>query len=137
MNIDPSQFPLVWMHYRDSAAGQTDPFVQLDRLLQREQPFVLVTADAPGEAPEQGEAAQASLKQASLWMKRNKEAIQLWIKASIVIAPDGAAQARVEAFADTYRKFWGYPLLHCASKEGAQAMVERLLGHKRVNSQNW
>ncbi|MGE7956224.1 hypothetical protein ACQKQA_06415 [Pseudomonas sp. NPDC089530] len=136
MNIDPSQFPLVWMHYRD-AAGQADPFSQLDQLLQRRQPFVLVTTDAPGEPTAAGEEAQASLKQASLWMKRNKEAIRRWIKASIVIAPDGATQTRVEAFADTYRKFWGYPLLHCASREGAVAMVERLLSHQRVNSQNW
>lgn len=136
MNIDPHQFPLVWMHYRE-AAGQTDPFSQLDQLLQRQQPFVLVTADAPGEQAQPDANAKASLKQASLWMKQNKAAIRRWIKAGIVIAPDSAAQARVEAFADTYRKFWGYPLLHCASKEAAMAMVGRLLGHGRINSQNW
>ncbi|WP_273829126.1 hypothetical protein [Pseudomonas sp. SBT1-2] len=136
MNIDHHQFPLVWMHYR-GAAGQADPFSQLDQLLQRQKPFVLVTADAPGEQPQPGEDAQASLKQASLWMKRNKEAIRRWIRASIVIAPDGATQARVEAFADTYRKFWGYPLLHCASKEAAVTMVDQLLGQKRINSHNW
>lgn len=135
MIIDHRQFPLVWLHYRP-AVGQDDPFAQLDALLQRQQPFVLVTADVPGEQPQPKEDSQASLKQASLWMKQNKQALRRWIKASIVIAPDAEAQARVEAFADSYQKFWGYPLLHCASVEAASARVDSLLSRATATRHN-
>lgn len=135
MDIDHSQFPLVWMHYR-STTSQGEPFSQLDRLLQRRQPFVLVTTDAPGAPPQKGEAEPAGLKQASLWMKQNKAAIRHWIKASIVITADPEAQARVVAFAETHQKFWGYPLLYCATTAAATVMVDRLLS-TQTGSQNW
>lgn len=138
MYFDHQHFPLVWMR-RAEDAGQpgVDPFQQLEGLMQRAQAFVLMSDVLP--EPEQRNSAQskAMLKQGSLWMKRNKAAIRRWIKAMIVIAPQPESQARVEAFADSYEKFWGYPLLHSASPLAAAAMAQQLLSPPRVNQHNW
>lgn len=138
MYFDHQHFPLVWMR-RAEDAGQpgVDPFQQLEGLMQRAQAFVLMSDLMPEPEQRNSARSQALLKQGSLWMKRNKAAIRRWIKAMIVIAPQPESQARVEAFADSYEKFWGYPLLHSASPLAAAAMAQQLLSPPRVNQHNW
>ncbi|MEN5093677.1 hypothetical protein ABE458_23545 [Pseudomonas protegens] len=138
MYFDHQHFPLVWMRRAEGVEqpGNT-PFQQLEALMQRGQAFVLMSDAMPDPAQRNSVQSKERLKQGSLWMKRNKAAIRRWIKAMIVIAPEPEAQAGVEAFADTYEKFWGYPLLHSASQQAAAAMAQQLLVTARVNQHNW
>ncbi|NBF06844.1 hypothetical protein GV819_31715 [Pseudomonas sp. Fl5BN2] len=138
MYFDHQHFPLVWM--RHAATGEVatvDPFLQLEQLMRRGHAFVLLSEGMPDPQRQNSQQGKALLKQGSLWMKRNKVAIQRWIKALIVIAPEPEAQAGVEAFADTYEKFWGYPLLHSASPLAATSLAQQLLMVPRRNQYNW
>ncbi|WP_047287999.1 MULTISPECIES: hypothetical protein [Pseudomonas] len=138
MYFDHQHFPLVWMRPA-KGAGQpgVEPFQQLEALMQRGQAFVLMSDAMPDPAQRNTEQSKALLKQGALWMKRNKAAIRRWIKAMIVIAPEPEAQAGVEAFAETYEKFWGYPLLHSASPLAAASLAQQLLAPPRSNRHNW
>ncbi|BCL75070.1 hypothetical protein JHS3_08060 [Jeongeupia sp. HS-3] len=128
MHFDSTHFPIVWMQQQASATTSTiEPFEHLDQLLSRQQAFVFVTTDMPGAPEADSEQGRASLKQASLWMKQNKPAIRKWIKASIVIVPDSTRRVEVDAFSETFEKFWGYPLLSRASQQEALVLAESLL----------
>lgn len=138
MYFDHQHFPLVWM--RNVAPGpglETDPFQQLEQLMERGHAFVLLSEGMPDPQERSSDQSKALLKQGALWMKRNKAAIQRWIKAMIVIAPEPEAQAGVEAFAGNYEKFWGYPLLHSASPLAAANLARQLLAPSRNNQHNW
>jgi len=66
-------------------------------------------------------------KQLSLWMKANREAIQRLVKGQVYLASDAQQQSVMQAFAETFAKFWGFPLFVTQSEEEAKDKAKALL----------
>ena len=126
MVIDATQFPLVWMQIAaPNKNPDGSPFAEFDALLARKEPFVLLNDE--GLDAGDHEHSPGEMKQASLWMKRNKSDLRAFVKASIHIEPRTAKRLASKAFAVVYEKFWGYPMLMTATKDEALALAQKLL----------
>ncbi|WP_076591717.1 hypothetical protein [Herminiimonas arsenitoxidans] len=131
MTLDTSNFPLVWMCRLAASTNQDaeNAFKQLDELLAKQQPFVLLSQD---EVDENHEHSPQERKQITLWMKKNKSEIRTWIKGMVQIEPSTVKRLGMRAFAKTFAKFWGYPLFVVASKADALLAASLLLHEKQL-----
>lgn len=126
MLIDATQFPLVWMQIAaPSKAAEESPFAEFETLLARKEVFVLLNEE--GLDRDKHEHSPEEMKQTSLWMKRHKDELRAFVKASIHIEPNAAKRLGAKAFAVVFEKFWGYPMLTTATKEEALALAQNLL----------
>ncbi|AYM14702.1 MULTISPECIES: hypothetical protein [Agrobacterium] len=109
MNFDTSTFPIVWL--RASCNEQDDEgrdFVKLERLLERQQPMVLVTDHA--FCTYHSEDAIATRRKIN-WLRRHRSSLQNQIKALIQVEPDAQKRKSAHDFGKVFLDFWGYPLL--------------------------
>ncbi|WP_423381867.1 ATP--cob(I)alamin adenosyltransferase [Burkholderia sp. LMG 32019] len=127
MQITTTEFPFVWLRYTGST--HTDParlIAELDALLARREPFVLLTDDAPS-GDDRGADDHELRKQLAKWSKANRAQSREWIPAMIAIEPDAARRVALDAFSGAFEKVWGYPLNAAATRDDALALAQRLL----------
>ncbi|NVJ90836.1 MAG: hypothetical protein HWE34_04220, partial [Methylocystaceae bacterium] len=88
MPLDNTNFPLVWMNY-DEAPGHNhgEDFKAFEANLERGEPFVILTDNAPSEDHEHN---QEEKKRTALWMKKHKAELRTRVLAMIVIEPNAA-----------------------------------------------
>ncbi|MGO1297727.1 MAG: hypothetical protein ACTMIA_10515 [Vibrio sp.] len=134
MQINTSQFPLVWMRFNAPATDPSaSPFAEFEELLARKTVFVLLN----DEGLDKGEHEHSSeeMKQTTRWMKRHKNELKAFVTAAIYIEPNSVKRIATTAFASVYEKFWGYPMLMVATKDDALALAQQLLSDKSVEGQ--
>ncbi|CUW02724.1 Uncharacterised protein [Serratia grimesii] len=126
MSLDSAIFPLVWMRQptaeqpHDTAAE----FAEFSRLLQREQPFVLL---CDRRMDDDGKHDRDERTQIALWKRDHREALARWVKGMVLIEPDDVRRQAAEAFVDFASRFWGYPVQVVASERQAHELAQRLL----------
>ncbi|QJI28905.1 hypothetical protein HKK55_09290 [Pseudomonas sp. ADAK18] len=126
MQLDSSTFPVVKIDFDAPAGpGAEDVFVTFSRLLERQQPFLLLHDKAVDETAH--EHSHEERKQASIWMKKNKPALCTFVKGMIQVEPSAAKRLALKPFAATFGKAWGYPLLVVESKERAWTLARDVL----------
>jgi len=131
--IDATEFPLVWMQIAaPSNKPEDSPFAEFEALLARKEVFVLLNDE--GLDTGDHEHSPEEMKQTSLWMKRHKSDLRIFVKASIHIEPSTAKRLASKAFTVVYEKFWGYPMLIAATKEEALVMAQNLLAGEPVRA---
>lgn len=135
MLIDAARFPLVWMRMNaPSNNPDAPPFSEFEALLARKEAFVLINDE--GLDAGEHEHSREEMKQTSLWMKRHKSELRAFVKAMICIESSAAKRLAAKAFAVVYEKFWGYPMLMVATKDGALALAKQLLSVQEVGGVN-
>lgn len=126
MRLDPSTFPVVKIFFdAPSEGGPEDAFQLFERLLAREQPFLLLHERALDETNH--EHSHQQRKHASMWMKKHKMALRAYVKGMIQVEPSAARRLALKPFAQTFGKAWGYPLLMVASEDRAWALAQDVL----------
>lgn len=123
MLIEDDDFPIVRMHYdRNGPDGLSEGFAAFEAQLARAQPFVLIGRGADAQTQDHEER-----KQIALWMKRHREPLRQFVLALVYVEPQAANRFIARSGAETYAKFWGYPMLVTASQVDALAVATRLL----------
>lgn len=123
MLLEDQDFPIVRLHYdRSGPNGLAEGFAAFEAQLARGKAFVLIGRGANEQAQDHEER-----KQVALWMKRHREPLRQHVLALVYIEPQAANRFVARSGADTYAKFWGYPMLVTASDEDALAVAARLL----------
>lgn len=126
MRLDSSTFPVVKIVFdAPNEGGPEDAFLIFERLLAREQPFVLLHEKAVDE--NNHEHSHEERKHASIWMKKHKAALRTYVKGMIQVESSAAKRLALKPFAVTFGKTWGYPLLVVESKDRAWALAEDVL----------
>ncbi|WHO37768.1 hypothetical protein PMI04_014480 [Sphingobium sp. AP49] len=125
MLLEDTEFPIVRMHYnrvgtRDDPSG----FATFDRLLNRNQPFVLMGLGGSDEAHEHSPSQR---KEIALWMKRNREPLHRLVRAMVYVEPHAAKRFVARAQAIVFGKAWGFPMVVRSSEQEARNAAERLL----------
>ena len=126
MRLDSSTFPVVKIFFDAPSEGAPeDAFLTFERLLAREQPFLLLHEKTVDE--NNHEHAHEERKRASIWMKKNKAALRAYVKGMIQVEPSAAKRLALKPFAVTFGKAWGYPLLVVESEDRAWALAHDVL----------
>lgn len=129
MRLDSSTFPVVKIVFdAPNQGGPEDTFVMFESLLAREQPFLLLHEKAVDE--NNHEHSHEERKQASIWMKKHKQALRTFVKGMIQVEPCAAKRLALKPFAITFGKAWGYPLLVVESKDRAWALAKDVLDER-------
>jgi hypothetical protein len=124
MLVDDTQFPIVRMHYnRADDRGDEVSFQIFEDLLERQQLFVLIGLGAEAEKAQSNEER----KRLTLWMKRNRQALHIYVRAMVYVEPNPAKRFLAHTSAPIFQKFWGYPILVAASEAEAEGVAARLL----------
>ncbi len=123
MLLDDSRFPLVFLR----EAGPADRLAiqdQLEHLLDRQAPFVLITDHAPG-----GDEAEtpAERKEKALFFKRVKDRLRRHCRGMIVIQDDQPIGAAMRIAATAAAKAFGFSILFVADADQAAARAASLL----------
>lgn len=125
MRLDSAQFPLVRMYPDEhDADGAFDEF---DRILARRQPCVMVSVGGEAEHEHEHEHAPEERKRLTLWLKRNKPALQAYVKGIIQVEPSAARRLALKAFMVMMSKVWGCPMFVVASEPAALDLAHQLL----------
>lgn len=131
MMIDSSQFPLVRMSVKASSSGSVESSFNLfEALLERKEPFVFINYD--GIDTEKHQHSHDEQKSISLWMKRHRRDIKIYVKAIICIEPSLAKRLASKAFGTLFEKFWGYPMLTVATEDDALELAHKLIPTSRL-----
>ncbi|ROM33707.1 hypothetical protein BK648_23280 [Pseudomonas poae] len=126
MRLDSSTFPIVKIVFdAPNDSGPADAFLIFEGLLARRQPFVLLHDKAVDE--NNYEHSHEERKHASIWMKKNKPALQAFVKGMIQVEPCAAKRLALKPFTATFGKAWGYPLLVVESTDRAWALARDVL----------
>ncbi|WP_395606972.1 hypothetical protein [Pseudomonas sp. B22129] len=126
MRLDSSTFPVVKIVFdAPNEGGPDDSFRVFENLLARQQPFMLLHEKAVDESNH--EHSHEERKHASIWMKKNKQALRAFVKGMIQVEPSAAKRLALKPFAATFGKAWGYPLLVVESKDRAWALAKDVL----------
>lgn len=128
MLLQEDMFPIVRIHY--DLAHPNGPMASLasfEAQLARAQPLVLIGSGANRQRQDQEER-----RDIALWMKRHRDALRRLVLALVYVEHDAADRAVALAGADTYEKFWGYPMLVTASDDEALGLATRLLKGQSV-----
>lgn len=132
MYIDSTHFPVVRMHFdRPDPAGQ-DSFSLFEGLLDREQPFVLISRQNDEHDHEHEDPA--GRKRVTLWMKAHRARLHRLVRGMVFIEPAAAKRLALKASSVMFSKFWGYPMLVVASEPEALATASKLLAGQDVSS---
>jgi len=121
---DIAGFPLVWSRRDAVRPGYAPQWErEMDALLRRAAPFVIVMQDR------QAEEEHADRKLRALWLKRNKDLLGVFCKAVIAIEPDAMKRVALNAQTALAVKAFGVPMSVAPSEEAARSMAaERLRG---------
>nr|WP_315421558.1 hypothetical protein [uncultured Pseudomonas sp.] len=126
MRLDSTTFPVVKIVFDAlNEGGPEDAFLAFERLLAREQAFMLLHEKSADE--NNHEHSHEERKQASIWMKKNKQALRTFVKGMIQVEPSAAQRLALKPFAVMFGKAWGYPLLVVESKDQAWALARDVL----------
>lgn len=120
---DVTDFPLVRLTGDTAVAGYAARWCgEMDRLIAGSQPFVLIYPSG-----ERAETHEDRVTRGS-WLKRNKAALAGKCLALIVIEPDPARRADLEAMFPALVKAFGTPQAARANAAEAEALALSLLG---------
>lgn len=119
MHIDSDRFPLVWM----SSSGPSNWESELNALLCRAEPFVLLTRERPDR--EQG-ATGGDRKRFALWLKSNRELLKRVCAGSIVVVSSEVIALPLRVLLVPLSKAFGYPV-RVATEDRLSAEIDNLL----------
>lgn len=122
MLVDVTRFPIVFI--RSGSTSEEAVPSQIEHLLDREAPFVLMTDHAPGDHDD--ESAEER-KEKALFVKKIKSRLVKLCKAMIVIEGDQPTNAIVRAGAATAAKAFGFSVFFVADEEQANQKAELIL----------
>ena len=126
MRLDSTTFPVVKIVFdAPNEGGPADAFLVFESLLARQQAFVLLHEKAVDE--NNHEHSHEERKQASIWMKKNKQALRAYVKGMIQVEPIAAQRLALKPFAVMFGKAWGYPLLVVESQDRAWSLARDVL----------
>jgi hypothetical protein len=126
MRLDSSTFPVVKIVFDvPNEGGPQDSFVMFEGLLARRQSFVLLYEKVLDE--DNHAHSHEERKQASLWMKKHRQALRAYVKGMIQVEPSAAKRLALKPFASTFGQAWGYPLLLVGSNDQAWALAQDVL----------
>ena len=129
MRLDSTTFPVVKIVFdAPSEGGPQDAFLAFEGLLAREQAFMLLHEKSVDE--NNHEHSHEERTQASIWMKKNKQALRMFVKGMIQVEPSAAKRLALKPFAVMFSKAWGYPLLVVESKDQAWALARDVLDER-------
>ncbi|MGY2397530.1 hypothetical protein [Pseudomonas sp. SDO5271_S396] len=129
MRFDSSTFPVVNILFdAPSDSGPEEVFGAFEGLLARQQPFVLLHEKAVDE--HNHEHAHEERRYASIWMKKNRQALRMFVKGMIQVEPSAAKRLALKPFTVTFGKAWGYPLLVVESSDRAWALARDVLDER-------
>ncbi|KQQ56817.1 hypothetical protein ASF84_06490 [Pseudomonas sp. Leaf127] len=128
MHIDATQFPFVWLQKNTLDDTQEKSLAEFEDLLARNEAFVLLSNEGLGK--KQPEHTPDEMKQMALWMKRHKNLLKKYVKASIQIESSLTKRIASKAFTTIYEKFWGYPMMMTATENEALTLAQKLLNPK-------
>ena len=129
MRLDSSTFPVVKIVFdAPNEGGPEDAFLTFESLLARQQSFVLLHEKSVDE--NNHEHSHEERKHASIWMKKNKQALRTYVKGMIQVEPSAAQRLALKPFAAMFGKAWGYPLLVVESRESAWALARDVLDER-------
>jgi hypothetical protein len=120
--FDCRDFPVVRFIGTPEEGYAASWCAEMDRLLARESPFVLIYP------PRRDEEAHADRVSRGQWLKRNKAALAARCLALIVIEPDARRRAEMEAIFPNLVKAFGAPQATRANAAGAEALARHLIG---------
>ncbi|USI75131.1 GntR family transcriptional regulator [Sphingomonas morindae] len=126
---DVTDFPLV--RFRSEAA---DPgygpawCAEMDALLEGRARFVLIYPKA------ERDEAHEDRKARGVWLKQNKDQLVGVCLALIVVEPDPARRAELEAMLPNLVRAFGTPQVATASTEDAQTLARRLLAEEVLDA---
>ncbi|MBC2381447.1 hypothetical protein HF257_15620 [Pseudomonas sp. WS 5106] len=126
MRLDSSTFPVVKIVFdAPNEGGAEDAFRVFENLLARQQAFLLLHEKGVDE--NNHEHSHEERKQASIWMKKNKQALRTYVRGMIQVEPSAAQRLALKPFAEMFGKAWGYPLLVVESRDRAWALARDVL----------
>jgi hypothetical protein len=129
MRLDSTTFPVVKIVFdAPNQDGPEDAFRVFEDLLARQQSFLLLHEKAADE--NNHEHSHEQRKQASIWMKKHRQALHMFVKGMIQVEPSAAKRLALKPFALMFGKAWGYPLLVVESKEQAWALARDVLDER-------
>ncbi|MGA9700734.1 hypothetical protein [Pseudomonas sp.] len=129
MRLDSTTFPVVKIVFdAPNEGGTEDAYRVFEALLAREQAFVLLHEKSVDE--NNHAHSHEERKQASIWMKKNKQALRAFVKGMIQVEPSAAQRLALKPFALMFGKAWGYPLLVVESKDQAWALARDVLDER-------
>ncbi|WP_407865095.1 hypothetical protein [Phyllobacterium phragmitis] len=122
MLLDNSRFPLVFAREQgDPGASILD---QLEALLDRQAPFVLITDHSPED---HGDETPEERREKALFFKKVRDRFRKYCRAMIVIENGKPTNAAVRVAAATAAKAFGFSVLFEADEEQAVAKGMSLL----------
>jgi hypothetical protein len=125
---DTTDYPLVRFTVDTAVSGYATRWCEeMDRLVARSKPFVLIYPSG-----ERNEAHEDRVIRGG-WLKRNKAALADKCLALIVIEPDAARRAELEAMFPNLVRAFGTPQAARASAAEAEALARYLLGGGSLN----
>ncbi|WP_455827447.1 hypothetical protein [Pseudomonas graminis] len=129
MRIDSTTFPVVKIVFdAPNGGGPEDAYRVFEDLLAREHAFVLLHEKSVDE--NNHAHSHEERRQASIWMKKNKQALRMFVKGMIQVEPSAAKRLALKPFAVMFSKAWGYPLLVVESKDQAWALARDVLDER-------
>jgi len=129
MRLDSTTFPVVKIVFdAPNQGGPEDAFRVFEDLLARQQSFLLLHEKAVDETHH--EHSHEQRKQASIWMKKHRQALRTFVKGMIQVEPSAAKRLALKPFAVMFGKAWGYPLLVVESKDQAWALARDVLDER-------
>ncbi|HCW3115174.1 hypothetical protein [Citrobacter amalonaticus] len=136
LKIDKSEFPIVWLtqikntenkpSQADDADDADDSFIQLEKILEKRLPFVIINTIEFGDENHHEHSRDEKVKIA-LWLKENKKNVKSYIIAQIQIIPEEKQGLLLNSFVKTFSKFWGYPMIIVSNKAQALEKAKSLL----------
>lgn len=122
MLVDVTRFPVVFI--RSESTSEEPVPSQIGRLLDRDEPFVLMTDHAPGDHDDESPEER---KEKALFFKRIKARFLKLCKGMIVIEGDKPSSAFVRAGAATAAKAFGFSVFFVADEEQAASKARSIL----------
>ena len=125
--LDLRDFPVVRFIGVPEEGYAASWCAEMDRLLARDTPFVLIYP------PRHHEEAHADRVARGQWLKRNRAVLAARCLALIVIEPDAARRAALEAGFPNLVRAFGVPQAARATAAEAEALARHLLGGGRLS----
>lgn len=130
MLIDTSRFPLVYLREPPTQPAHADtandasPEGQIESLLDRGLPFVLLTDHLPGSHPEESHAER---RQRALFFKRNRERMRQLCRGMVVITGKRAVPAALRLAVQGMGRALGMRMAFVQEEDAAQALSREML----------
>ncbi|MBY6346403.1 hypothetical protein E5C31_10560 [Providencia rettgeri] len=126
MQVDDSQFPLVFLREHDQTQTPQQTQAQLEALLNRGQRFVLLTERLGGEDQAQAESHEER-KQRALFFKQNKQRLKDLCAGMVLISKGRAIPAAARLAQQTLGRVLGLRFAFVMDEGEARLEAQRLL----------